>query len=192
MFYIHIKQAFVHVPSGIRNFARKALLMLVAWFLLYYCLLQPYRVPDKWLTDVTASSTVSALNKLYKTGFTHVQNTTRQVSASGSTLSADIVSNNQVIVAIADACNAFELYVLFVCFLICLPTTFKRFLLFSMVGIASIFILNIARCFALTWLTINKPSLVDFAHHYAFTLIVYSFMFGTWVIYAKKYQLKQV
>jgi len=180
-----IKQAYSDVPVGIRLFAKKALILLAAWLLLYYLVLRPTRVPDSWLTNVTAKTTVATLNGLYKPAFSSED--TYRMQDGEKNFGTLIAFNNSPTLFIADACNAFDLYVLFIAFLICLPTTAKRMFTFSLIGIAGIFVLNIARCFALAWLTLNKPSWVDFAHHYAFTLIVYSLMFLGWVNYAKKY-----
>lgn len=180
-----VKQAYNDVPTGIKLFAKKALLLMAAWLLLYYLVLQPTRVPDSWLTSVTAKTTVKTLNGLYTPGFSSKD--TYRMQGGSKNFGTMISFNNNPALFIADACNAFDLYVLFIAFLFCLPTTAKRMFSFSLIGIAGIFILNIARCYALVWLTINKPSWVDFAHHYAFTLIVYSLMFLGWISYSKKY-----
>jgi exosortase/archaeosortase family protein len=52
-------------------------------------------------------------------------------------------------------------------------------------GVAGIAVLNIARCTAIGWLNLYHPQWVDFAHHYAFTLIVYAFVFLLWRVYVR-------
>ena len=93
--------------------------------------------------------------------------------------------NGRKVVGIADPCNALELYILFIGFLICVPTTTKRFILFSLGGIAVIFVLNILRCAGMIWVNIHRNEVFDFAHHYLFKLIVYAAIFGGWVWYSK-------
>lgn len=181
-----IKQAYFDVPVDIKIFAKRAFLLIVSWVVLYNAILRPMRVPDKWLTDITAKATTGVANILYKTGFKCEATSKLQLEGSlrpGS----DILYNNKPVLFIADGCNAFELYVLYLGFFLCLTTTMKRVLTFSLLGIIGIFILNVGRCFALAWSTLNYPSFVDFEHHYAFKLIVYGCVFWGWLTYAKKY-----
>ncbi len=186
MLISQVKQTYQQIPFGIKIFAKKALILFTAWMLLYYLLLQPTRVPDKWLTATTTACTVNILNSFYKTGFTSAP--ISLMKDNGRIFGNEIIFNNNPALFIADSCNAFDLYILYISFFVCLPITFRRAFAFSIAGISGIFVLNIMRCYALTWLELNKPSWVNFAHHYAFTLIVYSFIFTLWVVYAKKYK----
>lgn len=180
-----IKQAYNDVPPGIKTFAKKAAIFFAAWLVLYYGIMRPTRVPDKFLTEVTAKTTVSMVNKFYKPGFGYADVVNRP-TIDNEKSGVDILYNNGQVLFITDGCNAFDLFVLYIAFLVCVPTTIKRLISFSVIGVLTVFVLNIARCFALVYLVLNKPSYVDFAHHYAFTLIVYAFIFYGWVLYSKK------
>lgn len=185
------KRTLAETPISVKRFLKKALLLFACWLLLYYLVLQPLRVPDKFLTNLTALSTAGVLNIFYEKGFT-IADVEKLNSSNKQTPGTIIILNKNETLFVADACNAFDLYVLYIAFLICLPTNRSRFWSFCVVGIAGIFILNIVRCFALTWLYLNKPSYMDFAHHYVFTLIVYGCIFLGWVYYANKKQLNNV
>lgn len=156
MLPVSIKQAYSSVPAGIKVFAKKALTLLSAWLVLYYLIMQPLRVPDKWLTSLTASITVKTLNALYKPGFKI--ETGEQVTESYHYIGDQILYRSKPALLIADACNAVDVFVLYISFFICLPTSKRRAILFAVVGIAGIFILNIFRCFGLTWLALNKQA----------------------------------
>ncbi|HVX52208.1 MAG TPA: hypothetical protein VHB48_18760, partial [Chitinophagaceae bacterium] len=174
-----IKQVYNQMPAGIKRFAKKALLLFVLWMVLYSFVMQPLRVPDKWITTTTANVTVTALNKLYKPGFSVVE--AKHFVNNHFTFGSQILYGTEHTLFVADSCNAFDLCVLYISFFVCLPTTKKRMFLFSVFGIAALFLLNVARCFGLAWLSLNRPSWVDFAHHYLFTLVVYTCLFTAWV-----------
>jgi exosortase/archaeosortase family protein len=97
-----------------------------------------------------------------------------------------IIINGRRGVGIADPCNALELYVLYFGFLLCLPASYKRLLLFTIGGFLMIFCLNILRCVGLIYLNLYQNTWAGFAHHYLFKLIVYAAVFGGWVWYSKK------
>lgn len=167
---LSIKNQYLKIPKTVRLFLTRALLFFLAWKLLYHLMLQPGRVLDAWLTNITAKATAWAWSLF--------QPDSRVLTGDPMDF---VVVNGTKIVGIADGCNALELYILHIGFIICFPDkSLKRRLFFAVAGIAGIVVLNILRCAAIGWLTINNPSLVDFAHHYAFTLIVYAFVFFTW------------
>jgi exosortase/archaeosortase family protein len=167
------------MPLSVQLFAKRAFCLLFGWLLIYHAMLRPARLPDKWLTNTTTNVTVILLNQLYRPGFAG----RAYAEAPGTKIT---LYGNKVIY-IADGCNALELYVLFTGFLFCLPAGAGRMAIFAAAGMAAIFVLNISRCYALTWMVLNRPGWVDFAHHYVFTLIVYACIFGMWVWYSKKH-----
>jgi len=87
---------------------------------------------------------------------------------------------------VADGCNALELYVLYLVFLFSFPAALKRVLLFSIVGIAIIYISNIIRLAGLASMNIHRVNALDMAHHYVFKMVVYALIFILWVLFTKK------
>jgi exosortase/archaeosortase family protein len=171
----NFKQEYKKTPKAVRRFIKGALLLFVAWQLLYHFLLEPYRIPDGWLTGVTARATAWVWS-FFEPGMWVL---------TGNPMDY-VVMRNTRIVGIADGCNALEIYILYVAFLICYPvSSWKKVLLMGVGGVAGIAVLNVARCTAIGWLNLYHPQWVDFAHHYAFTLIVYAFVFLLWRIYVR-------
>jgi exosortase/archaeosortase family protein len=60
------------------------------------------------------------------------------------------------------------------------------------VGVSSIIVLNIIRCALLAWMYYQQMSVADFAHHYAFKLIIYACTFWGWYLYSKQLRNKRV
>ncbi len=189
MLPLSLKQTYNEIPASVKQFAKRALILLGAWLLMYHTVLKPHRIPDKWLTDETAKVTTFFLNSWYATGFS-TQERPHLAANGDNTPWAVIMLDGKQTLGIADACNALELYVLYIGFIFCIPTGAKRTAIFALAGVAIIFFLNITRLYALTWLSLTHPSFFDFAHHYAFTFIVYGCIFGMWVLYSKKYSPK--
>jgi exosortase/archaeosortase family protein len=179
MLTVTVKSRFDKVPAPARLFAKRALLLFAAWILIYYGLLKPYRIPDRWLSNITAGATANLLNLLYAPA------TSTEIKGWSC-----VIMNSRSVIRVGDPCNGLDLFVLYCGFMLCVPTSKKRLLLFSLAGFAVIFILNVLRCSALAWLALNKHQWVEFAHKYAFTAIVYCTIFYGWVLYTKKYNIK--
>lgn len=173
-----IKESYYQIPQPVKQFGKRALIIIVCWLTIYHVLLQPYNLADPWLTKITTKAASSLLSLVYPASFSIENNT------------CFITMNAKKILYIADGCNALELFVLYVGFLLCIPTTAKRFIIFSLAGVISIFILNVLRISILSIMAFKSSAYVEFAHHYVFTLIVYSCIFYGWILYCKKYESK--
>ncbi len=171
------------IPKDIRLFLTKALVLFIAWKLLYHLLLFPIRIPDKHLTRFTAEGSVYLYANLMGEKLATAKD---MVSPEGSPYVA-VVNANQKLVAIADSCNGLELIVLYVGFLCCFPIKWKRLLSYAIIGTISIIILNIFRCYGLTWMYLNDYHLADFFHKYIFKMAIYGLIFLAWVKYSKRY-----
>ncbi|MBS0635541.1 MAG: hypothetical protein JSR37_08780 [Verrucomicrobia bacterium] len=186
MLITSIRHSYRQVPLAVRLFVKRASVLLLSWILLYQLVLKPSGIPDRWLTAKTASVTAYLLNHWYSPGFNTVNNVWASLGGGQREKVSTVFYNNTQYLHIADACNALDLFVLYLGFLFCLPAGKTRMLVFGITGTATIFLLNILRLYALVLLAINKPAWLDIAHHYVFTLIVYSCIFAGWVYYARK------
>jgi exosortase/archaeosortase family protein len=171
------------MPAQIRSFLTKALILFICWKLVYHLILFPVRIPDKQLTALTAQSTSVLYRNLLGEQNVYYKEDNRDPNFPKSA----IYINNRRSIGIADPCNGLELYVLYIGFIFCIPTSIKRQTLFIATGILGIFILNSFRCFGLAWLNFHDYSIADFAHHYLFKMIIYAAIFYAWVIYSRKY-----
>lgn len=168
------------IPSEIRKFIANAFIIFIAWKLFYHILLQPTRILDNPLTDFTTSTTVQLYNSFHnEVNLYFLQNTQ---SNRGTT----IMQGNKKIIGIDDGCNALELMVIYLAFLLCLPINkFNKLVAFILSGFLLIFLLNITRCFLLIYINFEYPRLMGFAHHYFFNTVVYIGIFFMWVRYLK-------
>ncbi|MDR3681674.1 MAG: archaeosortase/exosortase family protein [Flavipsychrobacter sp.] len=167
-----VKKTYYDLPLNLRRFLVRASILFIVWELLYNLLLKPIGIPDDQLTHFVVIYTYKLLTLFYS-----------NVTYSG----ASIYMSGQLAIIIAPACNALELLVLYVGFLLCIPTTRKRFWLFTLGGLALVVVLNILRCAALAVLFYNNHPIADFAHHYLFKIFIYGVIFYLWILYSKKY-----
>jgi exosortase/archaeosortase family protein len=169
-----IKQGLANVPAPTRVFLKRAAAIITIWELIYQFWLKPIRVPDQWLTGITAKMTAWCISLLYLPAYVANQMEKDKVFIKG-----------REVLFIADGCNGLELFLLYIAFIACYPYGSKpRAAVYMVCGVVAIFVMNVGRCTALAMLNIKAPELTDFAHHYAFTVIVYSCIFFGWMKYA--------
>jgi exosortase/archaeosortase family protein len=173
---LQIKKLYNTFPVGLRKFLVRAAIVFIAWRLLYFFVLQPTDFPDKQLIDLVLFGTYEMLHLFYN-----------DLAIHGDT----IFVNGRNTLTVAVACNGLELMVLYVGFLLCMPTTWKRQLGFALSGVALIIFLNMVRCTILGVMFYNNHFMADFAHHYLFKLAIYGVTFWLWVVYSRKYSLRE-
>lgn len=174
-----LKELTANIPSHVKLFLKRSSVVFIFWKLLYHLLLFPLKVPDQPLTHITSTCTAFVYNIISPN---HFVQSVQEFEGGGE--KSVIHINNHKVIRVADACNGLELFILYLGFIICLPTTFKRQLIFSSLGILLIFVLNIFRCYGLAWLYYHNFYFANFAHHYLFKMIIYVIIFYLWVKYA--------
>ena len=173
------------IPVVVRQFVVRALLLLVFWFVAYTCILKPSAGLDNWLTKITAQATTAGLNRFYNNGFV-TEPMVSEIEGIKGVVTQYISLQNKFAVYIVPRCNGLELFAAYIGFLVCVPGTIKKKFAFVIFGVVLIYLVNVLRCCILAWLNLNKPEWSEFAHHYAFTTIVYVFIFMLWVLFMKK------
>lgn len=164
-------------PAGNRlliRFIAVAAVLYLAWFFGYEQWLAPDGRLDKVLCDHITRSSV-ALLELF--GFAAT------VSPSASNL---VMMNSQPAVIVGIPCNGLVLYALFGGFVLAFPGPWQRKLWFIPAGMVLIWVLNLLRVGALALNHHFAHSSVDFNHHYTFTFVVYTCIFGLWMLWAKR------
>ena len=183
-----IKTTWQSIPAELKSFLKRAVFIFIVWKMLYHLFLFNGRIIDKPLTDFSAKTTVWVMQMFYPTS----QFIIKEKALHDPELLKDLIyfdfiyKDAHTIVGIADTCNALELYVLYLGFIIAFPGTWIRKLFFSIIGIIAIFISNIIRLSALSVMNMTKMNAIDLAHHYIFKLIVYSLIFVLWMAYTGK------
>lgn len=185
----YLKQKWDGIPPEIKTFLFRAILILVVWKSLYLAILQPYRILDAPLTQSVGKLTAATLNVCTqslsfssKTGYSADLN----IDGSKREVVELVVFNHRNLLSIADACNALELFVLYLGLIWALPALLKRKFFYSVSGVFIIYLANILRCTGLSLLAIYYPAVVDFAHHYLFTMIVYAIIVALWFGFTQK------
>jgi exosortase family protein XrtF len=89
---------------------------------------------------------------------------------------------------IGSNCNAITLFSLFSVFIIAYPGHQKNKWWFIPAGIIAIHLLNILRVASLALIDrYAGPAALDFNHTYTFTFLVYTFIFGLWMLWINKF-----
>lgn len=89
---------------------------------------------------------------------------------------------------IGGPCNGITLLFLFAIFIISYPSKqVKHKLWYLPLGCLIVFSSNIIRIISLALIALYKPEYLDFNHTYTFTFLVYSLVFGLWMLWVNKY-----
>jgi exosortase family protein XrtF len=179
-----LKKYFQEIPPSVRRFLITSIILFSIWKITYHFYLKPTRLIDIPLTVQTAKNTQQLLSVFYPMyNFTSQQKIpVQKIDFFG----VYVMKDSKRIIGIFDPCNALEIFIIYIGFIICLPSNFKRMALYIIFGIIGLYILNILRCSVLGILNLNRSNYVDFAHHYIFTMVVYIGIFLGWASYIKQ------
>ena len=181
------------IPKQIRLFLTKALLFFLGWKLIYGFILYDSKYLDRTLTTHIGEASIFLINSLGGLdGYT-----SKRVSdfyiIDGRKIeerSSAIFHQDRMILHIANACNGLELIVLYIGFIICMPSKFWRKICYIILGIIILDGVNILRCTGLIYLREYYHIYFQFAHRYLFNAFVYTSTFIIWVIFSRKINLK--
>jgi exosortase/archaeosortase family protein len=182
------------IPLPIRLFLGKALLLFIAWKLVYGIFLYDSNYLDRPLSKHVADASVYVLNNFTTLdGFTSkrvIDRYTYEGEITEQVISAIFHYDNKVLY-IANFCNGLELLVLFIGFIICMPSSFLRKTKYIIIGVLLLDGINILRCVGLIYLREYYEVYFDFAHHYLFKAMVYSATLVIWYVFSRKIHLKK-
>ncbi|WP_125723305.1 exosortase family protein XrtF [Flavobacterium ustbae] len=99
----------------------------------------------------------------------------------------DIILNGKYIARITEGCNAISVMILFVSFVMAFSGSFKKTSLFIILGIISIYILNVTRISLLIVLVYNFPQYTQFLHGTFFPLMIYGYVFILWILWINRF-----
>ncbi len=183
-----IKSTWQSIPKEVQQFLKRALLIFIIWKLVYHLFLFNGRIIDKPLTDFSTYGAAKIMQVFYHGNQVSIkEECIYSLEPPHDLFCFDyLFMNGRKIVGVADPCNALELYVLYLGFLFSFPATIKRVIVFSCIGVAAIYIANIIRLAALTFMNMHRMDAVDMAHHYVFKMIVYALIFGLWILFTRR------
>lgn len=184
-----IRKAYEDFPPPVRTFALRALVLFVVWKGLYLFLWQEPRTLDGPLTKIVGRQSARMLGVLQPSDTFHVKDRINKTYIEGVpilTPQTVIYKGNRKLVGIADGCNGLELFILYIGFILAMPASVGRKLVFGIGGLIVIHFVNLMRCSGLGLVIISMDEYFDFAHHYLFKIIIYATIFLLWVMFSKK------
>lgn len=96
-----------------------------------------------------------------------------------------ITLNGDIIVNVYEGCNAINVSILFVAFIIAYKGKLSRVIVFSLVGLISIYIFNLFRVSGLFLVAKFFPDHLYLMHKFFFTGVIYAFVFFLWFVWVK-------
>lgn len=178
------KKAFEQFPPQVRIFLLRGLVLFSIWKFVYLFFWAQPRTLDGPLTNTVGSQSVWILNQAYQTnGFkaTPVVAVTRMEGDYQIAKVSKIDKDGKHLLNIADDCNGLELFILYVGFILSMPASVKRKVIYLIGGVFIIHLVNLLRCVGLSALLMHWDRYFDLAHHYIFKIMVYSTIFVLWV-----------
>ena len=157
-------------PSPIRTFALKALGIFVLWYVLYELWLLPDGRLDYWVA-LRVIDGAAFVTKLM--GF--------EVWMQGRVVT--IAGNNGI--EMVDGCTGISAMGLFLGFIWAYPGQNRSRMYFSLMGIATIYLVNILRIDTLMLMQEWAPQFFDFTHDYSTTTIFYLVIFFLWMLWVR-------
>ena len=153
------------------HFLFRSVLLVVLFFSFYYSSIM--NTVNTALTRNTANTSAWVINKVLGIP---VQVTEVNLGYKWHLHSADKDG-----VRIAHPCNAFELYFLYVAFIVAFANVpLLRKWSFAILGLLALYLFNILRVVLLFYVSGKWPQFFDFMHKYLFQASAYLLMFGLW------------
>lgn len=163
---------------------------MVKFFVTYFLLVAIYngylqKSQQKDIVYQTSSITTTVANQTVKvlTAFGY----NAKAIQHDKEVSMKLFFEGKYIVRIIEGCNAISLIILFVAFIVSFSGTVKATLLFSIIGSALIYIINILRIVFLVLMLHKFPSQIVILHDLVFPAIIYGFIFLLWVLWVNKF-----
>ena len=157
-------------PSPIRTFALKALGIFVLWYVLYELWLLPDGRLDHWVALRVIDGAAFATKLM---GF--------EVWMQGRVVT--IAGNNGI--EMVDGCTGISAIGLFLGFIWAYPGQNRSRVYFSLMGIATIYLVNILRITTLMLMQEWTPQFFDCTHDYSTTTIFYLVIFFLWMLWVR-------
>lgn len=161
------------LKNPLTRFLLTALLLYTAWYCLYEFIIRPSEFFDLFVVQNTIDISKFFLELF---GYTVSHPETRVLKIEGTSG-----------LFIGDECNGIPLFALFAIFIIAFPGPWKKKLIFIPAGILLIHLANCVRVISLALIQSKNHEWVEFNHTYTFTILIYAFIFGMWMLWVKKF-----
>lgn len=98
-----------------------------------------------------------------------------------------VLVHHKYVARIVEGCNAFSVIILFASFIVAFSSTWKKTLVFILVGAILIYVLNIFRIALLTLGLFYYPKSKELLHDVVFPLVIYGVVFILWIFWVFKF-----
>lgn len=98
--------------------------------------------------------------------------------------------NRTTVVNVFEGCNAMNVSILFLSFLVAYKGNWQRMIIFGIAGLLLIYGFNILRVSGLYLIAWYRPEDLYLMHKFVFTGVLYAFVFVLWFVWVKKYAIK--
>ncbi len=105
-------------------------------------------------------------------------------------LSMALEVNEKYVAIVVEGCTAMSIMILFLAFIVAFSGKLKHTLIFGVVGLVSIYIINIFRIAIMSILLYEFPEYQKILHDLVFPAIIYGYVFLLWVIWVKWFALR--
>lgn len=189
---IALQSTLKEIPNPIRLFLGKALLFFIVWKVVYIGFLSESKILDYPMTTHVGLASTELLNNIGSLSGYKSLRELKSESNDGSVISEEISQiyhNEKRILYVEDGCNGLELIVLYIGFIICMPSNIWRKILFIIAGVIILHWANIIRSSILIYIREYHESYFDFTHTYFFKIVLYAITFALWMLFARKIKI---
>jgi exosortase family protein XrtF len=172
----------MHAQKPLLLFLAKALLLYVAWNVLYYEWIVPHTALEEKMTSGIAVSS-AALLKVWG----YVAEAKHYYDPDGAYRHSEVLVNHQPGILIANPCNGLSLMVLFAGFIIAYPGNRKLKTGYILAGLMLVYSINLIRIQLLILNYLYSKQSFEFNHKYTYTIVVYVCILMLWLYWANRF-----
>jgi len=109
-----------------------------------------------------------------------------QIYNAPSNPSVMLYIDDQIVYRVIEGCNAVSVMLLFAAFVIAFAKAWKKTLLFLLIGIGTIYLVNLLRLIGLGYIYQELPKYKLIAHDIAFPAVIYGWVILLWIYWIRK------
>jgi exosortase/archaeosortase family protein len=162
------------IDKKLLNYALKALLVFVSWYVLYHLLMQPQGF-DSWMNKAVANG-----------GHWLVGLFGYNTCLEGTSICVNIIST----VHINTGCNGFEIFSIFAGFIVIYDGKWWLKIIYIIGGVVLLYACNVVRVAMLAIDHYENLKMFRFNHKYTYLIIMYAIVVGLWLFWITKVSKK--
>jgi exosortase family protein XrtF len=169
---------------------REAIIFLVKYLGVYVILNTAYSFYVKHYLPAPDPATIAVTATV--TGILNIADSTVAYIVPITSANVPVTRSGVTIVEVFEGCNSINVIIVYIAFLVAFKGPLKLFFKYMLVGVISIFAINLLRVLALYEVALYFPEKLYFFHKFFFTGIIYAFVFMLWFLWVnaiKKWNL---